>query len=167
MTVVTGKSYWAKLNQAENKFDPAKPRWSIDVALNKEGVKFVKGLGIPVKNKNDDRGDFMTTYKNKFKQDGTELPKPKLIDSQKNDISGILIGNGSDVRVSFNINEYSMNGNKGKRANLNGVQVIKLVEYSPPDEFEVEDGGYVGASTDVPFDADPPSSTEDSDLDFE
>ena len=45
------------------------------------------------------------------------------------DSSDILaIGNGSDVRVSFNINEYSMNGNKGKRANLNGVQVIKLVE---------------------------------------
>ena len=85
------------------------------------------------------------------------------MDSQKNDISGTIVGNGSDVRVSFTIREWKMNNKEGKRPVLKDVQVLKLVEYSPPDEFDVEEG-YVGTSNDT---TDSTSSTEDSDLEFD
>ena len=163
MTVVAGKAYWAKLDQAQNPFDESKPRWSLDVSLDANGVKAMKAEGLTIKDKQDDRGKFMTLYKDQFLRNGTELPKPRLMDSQKNDISGTIVGNGSDVRVSFTIREWKMNNKEGKRPVLKDVQVLKLVEYSPPDEFDVEEG-YVGTSNDT---ANSASSTEDSDLEFD
>jgi hypothetical protein len=158
MPVVSGKAYWAKLDKAQNPFDQAKPRWSIDVSLNAEGIKFMKGHGVPIKDKEDDRGKFVTLYKDQFLTNGSELPKPRLMDSQKNDISGTLVGNGSLVKVSFTPREWKMNNRKGVRAVLKDVQVLDLVEYSPPDEFDVEEG-YV---SDTPSEA---SDTTKDDLD--
>ena len=158
MPVVSGKAYWAKLDKAQNPFDQAKPRWSIDVSLNAEGIKFMKGHGVPIKDKEDDRGKFVTMYKDQFLNNGSELPKPRLMDSQKNDISGTLVGNGSLVKVSFTPREWKMNNRKGVRAVLKDVQVLDLVEYSPPDEFDVEEG-YV---SDTPSEA---SDTTKDDLD--
>ena len=140
MPVISGKAFWAKLDKAQNPFDQSKPRWSIDVALNSEGIKTMKSHGVPIKDKEDDRGKFVTMYKDQFLTNGTELPKPRLMDSQKNDISGTLLGNGSLVKVSFNPREWKMNNRTGVRAVLKDVQVIDLVSYSPPDEFEVEEG---------------------------
>ena len=93
MTVVAGKAYWAKLDQAQNPFDESKPRWSLDVSLDANGVKAMKAQGLTIKDKQDDRGKFMTLYKDQFLRNGTELPKPRLMDSQKNDISGTIVGN--------------------------------------------------------------------------
>tara|TARA_R100000687_G_C6409997_1_gene145986 strand:- start:429 stop:926 length:498 start_codon:yes stop_codon:yes gene_type:complete len=158
MPVVSGKAYWAKLDKAQNPFDPQKPRWSIDVALNAEGVKFMKAKGVPIKNKEDDRGKFVTMYKDQFLSNGSELPKPRLMDSKKNDISGTLIGNGSLVKVSFQDREWKMNNRTGVRAVLKDVQVLDLVDYTPPDEFDVEEG-YV---SDTPSEAS--NTTDDDDL---
>ena len=158
MPVVSGKAYWAKLDKAQNPFDQTKPRWSIDVSLNAEGIKFMKGHGVPIKDKEDDRGKFVTMYKDQFLNNGSELPNPRLMDSQKNDISGTLVGNGSLVKVSFTPREWKMNNRKGVRAVLKDVQVLDLVEYSPPDEFDVEEG-YV---SDTPSEA---SDTTKDDLD--
>ena len=80
MPVVSGKAYWAKLDKAQNPFDQAKPRWSIDVSLNAEGIKFMKGHGVPIKDKEDDRGKFVTLYKDQFLTNGSELPKPRLME---------------------------------------------------------------------------------------
>ena len=111
----------------------------------------MKGHGVSIKDKDDDRGKFVTMYKDQFLSNGNELPKPRLMDTQKNEMNGTLIGNGSLVKVSFTPREWKMNNRNGVRAVLKDVQVIDLVEYSPPDEFEVEEG-YVN---------DTPSSTTD------
>jgi|TARA_R110002020_G_scaffold366419_1_gene578489 hypothetical protein len=154
MPVISGKSFWAKLHQAQNPFDPDKPRWSIDVALDKKGVKQMESEGCNIKNKDDDRGDFVTIYKDQFLTDGTELPKPRVMDSQKNLINGTLIGNGSLVNVSYKPRSWTMGNRKGVRPVLRDVQVVKLVEYTAPDEFDVEDTGYVyTTSDDIPFEA--------------
>lgn len=148
MAVVKGKSHWAKLDRAVNAFDPSKPRWSIDLQLDKEGIKQMKELGIPVKNKNDDRGDFVTFQKDQFLSNGQELPKPRVLDAKKNDISGTLIGNGSIVKVSFYPKEWKYANRTGVRGVLKDVQVIELVEYARKDEFEEEDG-YVSSTPNV------------------
>jgi len=150
MPIISGKAYWAKLENAVNKFDPDKPRWSIDVALDKKGSKTMKSEGYNVRNKDDDRGDFIHIYKNKYiatgPNAGTALPKPRLFDAEKNIISGILIGNGSTVNVSYRKKEYNVGGNEGQRPELRDVQLIDLIEYSPPDEFQKEKG-YVTTRT--------------------
>lgn len=118
----------------------------------------MKAKGVPIKNKEDDRGKFVTMYKDQFLSNGSELPKPRLMDSKKNDISGTLIGNGSLVKVSFQDREWKMNNRTGVRAVLKDVQVLDLVDYTPPDEFDVEEG-YV---SDTPSEAS--NTTDDDDL---
>ena len=59
MAILKGKAYWAKLDRASNMFDTNKPRWSIDLALDKKSVNEVTEKGIPIKNKGDERGDFV------------------------------------------------------------------------------------------------------------
>ena len=145
MAVLKGKAHWAKLDRAVNAFDPSKPRWSIDVELDAEGKAQIEELGIPVKNKDDDRGDFVTFQKDQFLSNGQELPKPRLIDAKKNDISGTLVGNGSMVKVSFYPKEWKYANRQGVRGVLKDVQLLELVEYVPKDEFEEEDG-YVSSS---------------------
>ena len=159
MAILKGKAYWAKLDRASNMFDTNKPRWSIDLALDKKSVNEVTEKGIPIKNKGDERGDFVTLTKDKFLNDGKELPKPRLIDAKKNDISGTLIGNGSIVKVAYypykwnySLGNTERNGVKGI---LQGVQVIDLVEYVPKDGFEEEEG----------YMSDKPSVTNDLEAD--
>lgn len=159
MAILKGKAYWAKLDRASNMFDTNKPRWSIDLALDKKSADEVTEKGIPIKNKGDERGDFVTLTKDKFLNDGKELPKPRLIDAKKNDISGTLIGNGSIVKVAYypykwnySLGNTERNGVKGI---LQGVQVIDLVEYVPKDGFEEEEG----------YMSDKPSVTDDLEAD--
>ena len=145
MSVVTGKAFWAKLDRAVNKFNPEKPRWSIDVSLDKDGIKVIKEAtdqfdgDITINNKGDDRGDFVSFSKDRFLNDGRELPKPRLIDAKKNDISGTLLGNGSIVKVSFYPREWTFANKNGVKGVLKDVQVIELVEYFK-DELEEEEG---------------------------
>jgi|TARA_Y100000310_G_scaffold224629_1_gene226494 hypothetical protein len=158
MSIIKGKAYWAKLDRATNMFDANKPRWSIDLSLDKKGVALMEEEGIPVKNKDDDRGTFVTFTKDKFMQDGTELPKPRLIDAKKNDMSGTLIGNGSVVKVAYYPYEWTYtlgnNARSGIKGILKGVQVLNLVEYIPKDDFEEETGFVSNTPTEaieVPF----------------
>ena len=155
MSVVKGKAFWAKLENPTNQFDPDKPRWSIDVSLDKEGLAVINEAGIPIKNKNDDRGQFASFRRDKFLSNGVELTKPRLIDAKKNDISGTLIGNGSVVKVSFYAKEYNVNGRQGVRGVLKDVQVLSLVPYERKDEFKEEEG-FV-SDTPTPLSAAPPT----------
>ena len=166
MAVLKGKAHWAKVDRAVNPFDPSKPRWSIDVQLvDPDSVKMIEEMGVPIKNKDDERGDFVTLQKDQFLTNGQELPKPRVIDSKKNDISGTLIGNGSMVKVSFYPKEWKYANRAGVRAVLKDVQVLELVEYIPKDEFDEEDG-YV-ASDVVASDQTKTNSSASSDLEFD
>jgi len=145
MAVITGKAFWTKVDKAVNKFNPEKPRWSIDVTVDKkarevliEACALYDG-DITINNKGDDRGDFVSFSKDRFLNDGRELPKPRLIDAKKNDISGTLVGNGSIVKVAFYPREWTFANKKGIKGVLKDVQVIELVEYFK-DEIEEEDG---------------------------
>ena len=148
MSVIQGKSYWAKVRTAENAFDPEKPRYSIDVALTKAGVEQLKKEGVSLKEKDEYKvgeytGAYVSMYKDQFiTKSGKiiELPKPRVIDAQKNDISSKLIGNGSLVKVSYYAKEWIFAKKTGVRAVLKDVQVLDLIEYGDGDEFEEEEG---------------------------
>ncbi len=140
MAVLQGQAYWAKLDRASNTFDPSKPNWSIDVSVDSKNKKMMEELGIKTKNKGDDRGDFISLKKDQFLANGDELPKPRLLDAKKNDISGTLVGNGSSVKVSFYPKEWKYAGRTGVRPVLKDVQVLALVPYVPKDEFDEEEG---------------------------
>jgi len=87
--------------------------------------------------------DFYFTFKARAfdKTDNPQRP-PQVVDADRNDISGTLIGNGSLVNVKFN--EWQ-NPASGKTVlYLSGLQVIQLVPYEKEGGFTVIEGGFKG-----------------------
>jgi len=150
MSVISGDAYWAHIITPNTKFNPD-GEWSIEVCnLDKANKKVAETDGLTIKNKGDERGDFVTLKQYARTKDGT----PRAIsvkDSQRNAFpSDKRVGNGSKVNVSYFPKEYTVYGG-GVKGYLNAVQVIDLVEYKT-DDFEVVQGGYVNnEAQDIPF----------------
>ena len=147
MPVVTGKAYWAKLEKPAQKYNTTAQEdteYCIDLTIDKATRKLLEGLNpsASIKNKKDDRGDFFTFKKNAFNRKGEALPKPRIVDAKTNDISGTLIGNGSDVRVMFRSVEIenvpTMEGKN--KFYLDAVQVVDLIPYAKSEDFGEVDG---------------------------
>lgn len=146
MPVISGTAYWAKVHQPH--FDQYNEQgiFSIDVTVDAKTKKQLQdlGLGPRIKNKGDERNDFVTIKRKYTRKDGTKNSAPRVVDSKKTPISpDVLIGNGSKVNVAFDTYDYNVGGNQGVGSSLKAVQVTKLVEYSPSenlDEFGEESG---------------------------
>ena len=138
MSVISGDAYWAHVITPNTKFNPD-GEWSIEVCnLNAKNKKVAEADGLTIKNKGDERGDFVTLKQYARTKDGT----PRAIsvkDSQRNAFpSDKRVGNGSKVNVSYFPKEYTVYGG-GVKGYLNAVQVTDLVEYSM-DDFGVVEG---------------------------
>ena len=152
MPVISGTAYWAKVHQPH--FDQYNEQgiFSIDVTVDAKTKKQLQdlGLGPRIKNKGDERNDFITIKRKYTRKDGTKNSAPRVVDSKKTPISpDDLIGNGSKVNVAFDTYDYNVGGNQGGGSSLKAVQVIKLIEYSPSenlDEFS-EESGYQAKTT--------------------
>ena len=60
MAVISGKAYWASVTNPNTTFD-ADGVWTIDVGnLDKKAIAQLKDEGLTIKNKGDDRGDFVS-----------------------------------------------------------------------------------------------------------
>ena len=146
MPVISGTAYWAKVHQPH--FDQYNEQgiFSIDVTVDAKTKKQLQdlGLGPRIKNKGDERNDFVTIKRKYTRKDGTKNSAPRVVDSKKTPVSpDVLIGNGSKVNVAFDTYDYNVGGNQGVGSSLKAVQVIKLIEYSPSenlDEFSEESG---------------------------
>ena len=146
MPVISGTAYWAKVHQPHYDQYNEKGIFSIDVTVDAKTKKQLQDLGLSprIKNKDDERGEFITIKRKYTRKDGTKNSSPRVVDSKKTPISpDVLIGNGSLVNVAFDTYDYNVGGNKGVGASLKAVQVTKLVQYSPSenlDEFAEESG---------------------------
>ena len=149
MSVISGEDYWAHVITPNTKFNPD-GEWSIEVCnLDAKNKKIAEGDGLTIKNKDDDRGDFVTLKQYARTKDGSPR-KISVKDSQRNPFpNDKLIGNGSKVNVSYFPKEYTVYGG-GVKGYLNAVQVVDLVEYKT-DDFDVVDGYTNQDVGEVPF----------------
>ena len=68
--VISGKAYWASIATPNTTFDPDGV-WTVDVGnLDKAAIDQLKNDGLTVKNKGDDRGDFVTIKRKVRRKDG-------------------------------------------------------------------------------------------------
>ena len=148
---LTGKCYWASVVEPNNTFEPA---WQVDLCLDEDTKALVQEAGLKIRNKDDERGAFVTL---KRKVQGKNGPRqaPSVVDSQNNPWDRKLIGNGSVIAVKALPFEWSYAGKAGTSADLAAVQVVELVEYGDKG-FDVVEGGYVNEaaadmSDDIPF----------------
>tara|TARA_R100001082_G_scaffold38142_2_gene20123 strand:+ start:1348 stop:1833 length:486 start_codon:yes stop_codon:yes gene_type:complete len=152
MSVVKGNAYWASITSPNTTFD-SDGVWSIDVGnLDKKNIEIAKADGLSIKNKGDDRGDFVTVKRKVRRKDGNMNKAPEVVDAQKRNMIGTLIGNGSEVNVLYTTYEWEFKGRSGISADLRAVQVTNLVPYNvdadADEAFEVVADGFVSNEAD-------------------
>ena len=126
--IISGKAFWTKLNRKDEYSD----KYQLDVGdLSEKSKEVLTSHGVKLKNKNDDRGEFITARTQYL---------VSVIDSDKKVIdSDTLIGNGSSVRVKVDFNKTHPFVEKyGTSMYLKKVQVTELVEYGK-DDFDDDD----------------------------
>lgn len=135
--LIQGKARYAKVNELVWGYENAHKEWTIDVVVDEDTQERLKSEGLTVKTKGDD--NFITFRRKEFKSDGNPNQPIRVVgpDGKTAWNKDTKIGNGSDVRVNFAINEYK----KGKfSANILSMQVWDLVPY---------DGGEFSANPDA------------------
>lgn len=143
--MIRGTAYWAKVvGKPVKAYNPGEFEWTIDVAIDEATRKALAkaGLGDRVKNKGDDRGDFIQFKRKSVKADGEPAKPIAIVDSKGQPWDDkTLIGNGSIVNVKFIINEITMqNGRKILKPNILKMQVWEHVPYeSKGDDFPVKE----------------------------
>ena len=137
MAIIEGTAYWASLTRPNEKFEPM---WTIDLSVDEKSANELKEQGIKVGETTVDETTIPNIVKFKrkcSKANGDKNTQPQLVDASKNPLDKI-VGNGSKVKVMYKPYEWNFKGNKGMGLDLQAVQVIDLVEYTPREDFEVE-----------------------------
>ncbi len=138
MSVIQGKAYWASLINPNTTFD-SDGTWSIDVSLDEKNKKIAEADGLTIKNKNDDRGDFVT-IKRKVNAKNGKRPAPKLYNLNKEPMD-ITVGNGSAVKVQYNEFAWDYAGKSGVSLDFQAMQVLDLVPMKSQDGDELNPFG--------------------------
>ena len=146
MTVITGKAYWAHVQNPNTSFEP---EYSIDICVDDNNRAAIEADGLTIKNKGDERGDFVHIRQRVARRDGTQNDAPIVVDAQKNPTDK-LVGNGSIVNVLYSPYSWEMNGKAGVTPILKKVQVVDLVSYG--EDCDAVEGYTEASSNHVPSD---------------
>ena len=154
--VISGTAYWASVITPNTKFD-SDGVWTIDVGnLDDLNKKKAQKDGLTVKNKGDEKEDFVTIKRKVRNAKGSLNRQPNVVDANKRLITETMIGNGSKVNVLYEPFEWNFGGKTGVSADLRAVQVTELVPYSTEedDAFDVVPDGFTSdEAEDIPFSA--------------
>ena len=132
--IVKGKSKWAFIKTPNTTFEP---KYTINVYPEDEDVlNGFKEQGYPVKTDKVTGEEYIEAKRKVVNRKGDRNPVPKLKDADLNDVD-VQVGNGSYVAVQMKPWVYDIGGQTYKGFELQGVQVLELIEYSGDgDEFE-------------------------------
>ena len=138
MAIVEGTAYWASITRPNEKFEPM---WSIDLSVDDKTASEFQKEGFKVGETTIDNQTIKNVIKFKrkvSKANGEKNQQPQLVDAEKNPLNKI-VGNGSKVKVMYKSYDWNYKGKTGKGLDLQAVQVLDLVEYTPKEDFNVED----------------------------
>ena len=154
--VISGTAYWASVITPNTKFD-ADGVWTIDVGnLDDLNKKKAQKDGLTIKNKGDEKEDFVTFKRKVRNAKGNLNRQPNVVDANKTLITETMVGNGSKVNVLYEPFEWNFGGKTGVSADLRAVQVTELVPYTTEedDAFDVIPDGFTSdEAEDIPFSA--------------
>jgi len=155
--ILSGTAYWASVINPNTRFDDDGV-WTIDVGnLDDLNKKKAQKDGLTIKNKGDEKDDFVTIRRRvRNSKSGNLNRAPNVVDADKRLITDTMIGNGSKVNVLYEPFEWNFGGKTGVSADLRAVQVTELVPYSTEedDAFDVVPNGYTSDELeDIPFSA--------------
>jgi len=137
MAIVEGKAYWASITRPNEKFEPM---WRLDLAVDDATASEFQKEGISIGETTVDNETIKNVIKFKrkvSKANGDKNQPPPLVDAEKKPLDKI-VGNGSKVKVMYKSYDWNYKGKTGKGLDLQAVQVLDLVEYTPKEDFSVE-----------------------------
>ena len=76
--ILTGKCYWASVVEPRAMFEPA---WQVDLCLDEDTKPLVQEAGLKIRNKGDERGEFITLKRKVYGRNG--LRKPVIVVDNK------------------------------------------------------------------------------------
>ena len=127
--------------------------WRIDLAVDDATAsEFQKqGFSVGETTINDETIKNIIKFKRKVsKANGDKNQQPQLVDAEKKPLDKI-VGNGSKVKVMYKSYDWNYKGKTGKGLDLQAVQVLDLVEYTPNEDFTVEGTSSDGESINSDF----------------
>lgn len=150
MAIVEGKAYWASITRPNEKFEPM---WRLDLAVDDATASEFQKEGITIGETVVDNETIKNVIKFKrkvSKANGDKNQPPQLVDAEKKPLDKI-VGNGSKVKVMYKSYDWNYKGKTGKGLDLQAVQVLDLVEYTPKEDFSVEGTSSDGESINSDF----------------
>jgi len=145
---ITGKCYYASITEPNTRYDPH--AWKINIQVDDNNRSVIEAAKLPIRNRGDDQGDFVTIKRNVIRKNGEQNRPPVVMDSQNNLWDGKLVANGSTVSVKAVPFDWDYGGKSGVSADLQKVQIVDFIEYNDGGDFEPVEGGYVQEER-VPF----------------
>lgn len=136
--IIQGIAYWAKiLGEPGWGYKNQYKEWSIDISLDDKTVKKLMAEGVAkdkIKNKGDDRGNFLTLKRRELRKDGEPAKRIPVVgpDGKTPWDQNVLIGNGSRVNVKLILNE---NDDGTVRPSILRLQVVEHVPYGDGEDF--------------------------------
>lgn len=121
--------YWPFLyerNNLSNKFQ-------VDISgLSDAQVEKLEDLGLTVRNKGDERDNFLTAKSSKF--------EIKPYDKNGTELKGVTVGNGSKATILFDTFSWkNPAGKSGVSMSIKRLVITDLVEYAKEGDAEEED----------------------------
>lgn len=138
LLIENAKGFWVKCVGAPvSGYDPGSLEWSFDVALDgatidgEDAVTKLKSLGLKdrIKNKSDEKGNFLHLKRNAIKKDGEQAKNISVVDAQGQPWDDRKIGNGSILNVKVLVQEYGDTKKPKMTLRPMAIQVWTLVEY--------------------------------------
>lgn len=136
MALVEGIAYWASVTTPNTTYTPV---YTVNLVVTDDVANDFRSRGFPVKDM--DEGPALLIKRKVNGPNGMIRPAPKLVDKNKQPLN-TSVGNGSKVKVQYKEWETTWNGTQYKGLELQGMQVLELIEYAMPDgaEFDALDG---------------------------
>ena len=129
--IVEGNAYWASLVAPNTTYEPM---YTINVVVDEATAKDFAERGHSIREMEE--GPAVVIKRKVNGPNGMVRKAPRLLDADKNDV-GVLVGNGSKVRVQYQEYDWTYNNKSGKGLDLQAVQIIDLVPYKAGDGDEL------------------------------
>lgn len=128
---IKGKIFYAHLKEPETKGLYPSNAYKLDLSIDDAHVEALTSKGVQIKNKGDEKGNFVTLKSKNF--------QPKVLGEQGEVLDPVpLVGNGSEATITVSLydnTEANVRAGKGgsKLLGLSTVHLTKLVDYHTPD----------------------------------
>lgn len=131
---IKGFAHWAKvLGEPVDNFDGDAQEWTIDIQPDAKGLDLFKRLGLAdkIKNKDDDREDFVIFKRRAINAEGVANDPIEVVNGANKEPwdDKVAIGNGSAVAVKFGLYEGVYKKKPYTKLVPYKITVNNLVEY--------------------------------------